>query len=72
MGEIVAGACRDLGLPIDLSLWTDEDWAIEEMNTRPPGSAYAAFRLVPRTPHAPIWPERDIPGLAPPALADTG
>ena len=59
-------------LPIDLSLWTDEDWAIEEMNTRPSGSPYAAFRLVPRTPHAPIWPERDIPGLAPLTMADTG
>ncbi len=70
VGEIVAGACRDLGLPIDLSLWTHEAWAIEEMLTRPPGSPYAAFRLIPRGPHAPIWPERDIPGLPP--LADTG
>ena len=70
VGEIVAGACRDLGLPIDLSLWTDEAWAIEEILTRPKGSPYAAFRLIPRTPHAPIWPERDIPGLPP--LADTG
>ena len=50
----------------------DRSWAIEEMNTRPSGSPYAAFRLVPRTPHAPIWPERDIPGLAPLTMADTG
>ena len=42
IGELVASICRDLGITPDWSLWEDEDWAIEEARTRPPGSPYAA------------------------------
>jgi hypothetical protein len=38
IGELVARICRDLGITPDWSLFEDEDWAIEEARTRPPGS----------------------------------
>src|SRR5579872_3368109 len=44
IGEMVAQICRDLGLTIDLSLWEDEDWAIEEAQARTLGSPYAFRR----------------------------
>jgi hypothetical protein len=29
LGELVAGVCRDLGVTIDWSVWTDETWGLE-------------------------------------------
>jgi len=29
LGELVAGICRDLGVTIDWSVWTDETWGLE-------------------------------------------
>ena len=66
IGALVAQACRDVGLPIDLGLWIDRKWATDEWNARPPGSPYTAYRLAAAAnpaPGAPIWPERPIPGL---------
>ena len=65
LGELVARICKDLGVTADLSLWEDEDWAIEAAAARPPppageapdpDPAYAA----PPSPHrrpdgAPNW-----------------
>jgi hypothetical protein len=42
IGELVARICRDLGVTPDWSLFEDDDWAIEEARTRPPGSPFAA------------------------------
>jgi len=52
IGEMVASICRDLGLTVDLSLWEDEDWAIEEAQARTLGSPYAFRRQ-----NAPSWRE---------------
>jgi hypothetical protein len=41
IGAIVVEICEALGVAPDLSLWEDEDWAIEEARTGPPGSPYA-------------------------------
>jgi hypothetical protein len=30
IGELVQRICKDLGVALDLSIWQDEDWAIEE------------------------------------------
>jgi hypothetical protein len=38
IAEHVARICRDLGVTPDWTLWSDEDWAIEETATRPGGS----------------------------------
>ena len=50
IGEMVVQICRDLGLTIDLSLWEDEEWAIEEAEARTLGSPYAFRRSEP--PHS--------------------
>ena len=50
IGEMVVQICRDLGLTIDLSLWEDEEWAIEEAEARTAGSPYAF-----RRPEPPPW-----------------
>ena len=42
IGELVARICADLGVTPDWSLLKDEDWAIEEARTRPPGSPFSA------------------------------
>jgi hypothetical protein len=44
LGAIVAAICADLGVNVDWSLWADEDWAIEEARTKPPGSPYRDYR----------------------------
>ena len=31
LGELVAGVCRDLGVAIDWSVWTDETWGLEAL-----------------------------------------
>ncbi len=41
IGAIVVEICEALGVEPDLSLWEDEDWAIEEGRTGAPGSPYA-------------------------------
>jgi hypothetical protein len=41
LGEIAARICKDLGLEPDWRLWAEEDWAIEEAQTRPKGSPFA-------------------------------
>jgi len=41
IGAIVVEICEALGVEPDLSLWEDEDWAIEEARTGAAGSPYA-------------------------------
>jgi hypothetical protein len=41
IGELVAQICKDLGVRADLSLWEDEDWAIEEAAERAPEAVEA-------------------------------
>jgi hypothetical protein len=41
IGAIVVEICEALGVEPDLSLWEDEDWAIEEARTGAVGSPYA-------------------------------
>jgi hypothetical protein len=50
LGEIVAAICRDLGVPVDWSLWEDEPWAAE---------ALAAERAA-----SPEAPPPDLPSAA--------
>ena len=66
IGEMVAQICRDLGLTIDLSLWEDEEWAIEEAEGRTLGSPYAF-----RRPEPPAWREGTIRPGAPPTSRNT-
>ena len=61
---MVAQICRDLGLAIDLSLWEDEDWAIEEAEARTTGSPYAF-----RCPEPPPWREKPDKTADPPRPA---
>jgi|SRR5580658_2019848 hypothetical protein len=44
LGAIIAAICKDLGVAVDWSLWAEEDWAVEEARTKPPGSPYADYR----------------------------
>ena len=65
IGELVARICKDLGITPDWSLLEDEDWAIEEARTRPPGSPFAAAPGVEGSGEGssdPPWPAHDPPG----------
>ncbi|HEY2661059.1 MAG TPA: hypothetical protein VGI79_15160 [Caulobacteraceae bacterium] len=42
ISAMIARICGDLGLTPDWSLWRNEDWAVEEADTRPRGPPYAA------------------------------
>jgi hypothetical protein len=64
IGELVARICCDLGVSVDWSLFEDEDWAIEEARTRPPGSPFAAGSAAgapDEAPPDPPWPAHDPP-----------
>jgi hypothetical protein len=50
VGALVAEICRALGVPVDWSLWEQEEWACQEGETRAPGSPYAWHRVTPRPP----------------------
>jgi len=70
LGAIVADLCRDLGVAVDWSLWADEDWAIEEARTKPPGSPYADYKpdhRPDRRPAAPAPQTAQPPPLETPA-----
>jgi hypothetical protein len=43
LGAVVAALCKELGVAVDWSLWAEEDWAIEEIRTKPPGSPYRDY-----------------------------
>jgi len=45
MGQVVASICRDLGLTPDWKAWSEEDWAIDEGEARPPGSPFMTVRV---------------------------
>jgi len=63
LGELVAGICRDLGVTIDWSVWTDETWGLE---------ALAAERAeAPKAP-PPDTPEPDAVRSDEPARAWSG
>ena len=47
IGAIVVEICQALGVEPDLSLWEDEDWAIEEARTGAVGSPYARAATAP-------------------------
>ena len=68
IGELVARICRDLDVTPDWSLFEDEDWAIDEARTRPPGSPFAAAGSgpddAPPDPPGPPGPTHDPPGTA--------
>ena len=42
VSKLVARICGDLGVPVDWSLWEDEDWAVDEWRAGLAGSPYAA------------------------------
>jgi hypothetical protein len=42
VSRLVARICGDLGVPVDWSLWEDEDWAVDEWRAGLAGSPYAA------------------------------
>jgi hypothetical protein len=65
IGEIVARICRDMGLAPEWSLWAKEEWAVEEIATRPPGSPFTGLRSV-------MAAEREPPPPPPPSAAATG
>jgi hypothetical protein len=69
IGELVARICRDLGVTPDWGLFEDDDWAIEEARTRPPGSPLASHDPTTddrRSPQASDDPPDDPP-LRPPS-----
>jgi hypothetical protein len=43
VGVMVDRLAREINLAPDWRLWEDEDWAKEEIRTRPPGSPYRLF-----------------------------
>ena len=47
IGVILQRLCRDIGLPLDLTVWENEAWAMDEMVHRPPGSPYTTQRRTP-------------------------
>jgi hypothetical protein len=47
VGALVAEICRALGVPVDWSLWEQEEWACQEGETRAHGSPYAWHRVTP-------------------------
>ncbi|HEX7760157.1 MAG TPA: hypothetical protein VF459_11685 [Caulobacteraceae bacterium] len=62
IGAILWRACREHGLPVDLGVWHNEDWATDEMAYSIPGSPYAAWRTT-RGPNPPsfgqmLWSEQ--------------
>jgi hypothetical protein len=42
---------REIDMPADWRLWEEEDWAKEEIRTRPPGSGYLDFPFSPEREH---------------------
>ena len=60
IGALVAEICRALGVPVDWSLWEQEDWACHEGETKAPGSPYAYHRVTPQPP-----PDPEPPGDEP-------
>ncbi len=68
IGELAARICAELGLSPDWSLWKDEDWAVEEAESRErSGSPFAApgCRLEPAAEVAAGAPGEDGAGQAP-------
>ena len=66
-GAIIQGLCRDLDLPLDLTLWQDQAWAKEEIQLRPKGSPFAgAWRMPPEPADHPAVPQRLDPLAQPP------
>lgn len=64
-GQVIAQICLELGLIADWSQFQDEDWALEEARTRPPGSPYAShIRTEPPDITLDAYFEHD-PGLKP-------
>ncbi len=69
LGALLWDACKALDLPVDLTVWEQEDWADEEIVQRPKGSPFRAHRVT-RGPPGLTWsdpPEPpDLPGLPEP------
>jgi hypothetical protein len=68
IGELAARICRELGLSPDWSLWKDEDWAVEEAESREKsGSPFAppGWRLEPELEVAAGAPGEDAGGQGP-------
>ena len=63
VSALVAKICKTLDLPVDWSLWEDEDWAVAEWREGVAGSPYAAAVQIPPAPLAPFKPREEASRL---------
>ncbi len=57
VGDVIIGLCDELGIPVELSVWQDKGWFINE-GREPPEPPFG--RRVP----SPAWREREGPASA--------